>query len=62
MLEIEICVDVPDLARGVHFYGSAALCADPFGNRFCLLERRGSKPLSARTAPPSWCARTDTLA
>lgn len=57
MLEIEICVDVPDLARGVQFYSDAfgfSIASEPYhgvavlaaGERkITLLERReGTKP------------------
>jgi hypothetical protein len=43
MIRIEICIDVPDLERGICFYAEAfgfAFCADPFGNGFCLLENK----------------------
>src|SRR5277367_2046514 len=57
MLEIEICIDVPDLARGIGFYADAfgfAVTATPYpgvavlamdGVKITLLEKREfSKP------------------
>ncbi len=61
MLEIEICVDVPDLARGVQFYADAfgfSMASEPYpgvavmaagGSKITLLQKREGTKASPNT-------------